>query len=157
MEGNRSDAIGIARVIRKIQPTVLLAPTLVANQHPDHAAIGGATRDAARIARYAGLAALSGLPAHAIESLLFYAITPGGEPGGATPLIFDVSAQIGSWRALMACHGSQMKTRRYLDLQVSRARSLGLQSGFEYAQALWPNDALIVDGLNSAPRGARLF
>lgn len=157
IEGSKADALRIARKIRETRPTVVLAPTLVENQHPDHAAVGKATRDAARLSRYAGVDSLIELEPHSIESLYYYAITPGAEPAAEKPLIFDVSSQLERWQELMACHGSQMKTRRYLDLQIARARSLGLQIGGEYAQALWPNDPLVLDGLNSAPRGARLF
>ncbi len=151
------NALKIARKIREVRASVLLAPSVVENQHPDHPAIGKAARDAARLARYAGVEDLVDLEPYAIESLYFYAITPGAEPRSETPFIFDVSIQIDAWRAMMACHESQMKTRRYLELQVSRARTLGLQTGCEYAQALWPNDPVLVNGLNSAPRGIRLF
>lgn len=157
LEGSRGNAITIARVIRETQASVVLAPSLVENQHPDHCAIGRATREAARLARYAGLDALKGASVHAIDSLYFYAITPGAEPVEGTPFLFDVSENVEGWKDLMACHASQMKTRRYLELQVSRARTLGLQTGCEYAQVLWPNDPVLVDSLNSAPRGARLF
>ncbi len=151
------NALAVARKIRECKANVLLAPSLVENQHPDHPVIGKVSRDAARLARYAGVEALADKTPHAIEALYFYAITPGAEPVGNTPFVFDVSLQIDAWREMMGCHQSQMKTRRYLDLQVSRARTLGLQTGCEYAQALWPNDAVLVNGLNSAPRGIRLF
>lgn len=147
----------IAGAVRAVKANVLLAPSRVENQHPDHSAIGKAASDAARLARYAGVAALSELGPHAIESLYYYAITPGAEPRSGTPFVFDVSLEIDAWREMMHCHRSQMKTRRYLDLQVSRARTLGLQAGCEYAQALWPNDPVLVNGLNAAPRGIRLF
>ncbi len=151
------NALRIARAIRESKANLLLAPSVEENQHPDHAAIGKVARDAARLARYAGLADLSDLAPHAIESLYFYAITPGAEPRVQQPFVFDVSLQVDGWREMMNCHASQMKTRRYLELQVSRARTLGLQAGCEYAQALWPNDPVLVNGLNSAPRGIRLF
>ncbi|MDQ8183194.1 PIG-L family deacetylase [Pelagicoccus sp. SDUM812005] len=151
------NAMEVARVIRATGASVLLAPSRVENQHPDHVAIGKVAMDAARLARYAGVSDLAELKPHAIESLYFYAITPGAEPAAQLPFVFDVSLQIEAWRELMSCHQSQMKTRRYLDLQVSRARTLGLQAGCEYAQALWPNDPVLVNGLNSAPRGIRLF
>ncbi|MDQ8196913.1 PIG-L family deacetylase [Pelagicoccus enzymogenes] len=157
MQATPETARGIARRIRETKATVLLAPSLVTNQHPDHSAIGKAVQDAARLARYAGIAELSDAPPHAIASLYFYAITPGAEPREGTPFVFDVSLQVDAWREMMNCHQSQMKTRRYLDLQLSRARTLGLQTGCEYAQALWPNDPVLVNGLNSAPRGIRLF
>ncbi|MDQ8188000.1 PIG-L family deacetylase [Pelagicoccus sp. SDUM812002] len=151
------NALSIALKIRQTKANILLAPSLVENQHPDHPVIGNLARDAARLARYAGIAELSELKPHAIESLYYYAITPSAEPTPQQPFVFDVSLQIDAWREMMNCHRSQMKTRRYLELQVSRARSLGLQTGCEYAQALWPNDPVLVNGLNSAPRGIRLF
>lgn len=157
IESNRENAIRLARVIRQQKPDVVLAPSLVEDQHPDHCSLGRAVRDAARLARYAGLAELKTETAHALRSLFFYAITPGAEPHEGTALVIDVSEQVDSWRALMACHASQMKTRRYLELQLARARTLGLQAGGEYAQALWSNDALFLDSLNSAPRGVRSF
>lgn len=157
IEASRQNALKIARAIRETKASALLAPSLVEDQHPDHVAVGRAVRDAARLARYAGVAELSGLAPQAVESLWFYAITPGAEPKVEKPWIFDVSDVIDGWKESMACHGSQMKTRRYLELQLSRARTLGLSSGCEYAQALWPNDPVLLDGLNSAPRGVRLF
>jgi len=157
IESTRENALKLAEAIRRHKPEVVLAPSLVENQHPDHCAVGRSVRDAARLARYAGVEELTSNEVHAIESLYFYAITPGAEPQGATAFVVDVSEQIDSWRGVMACHASQMRTRRYLELQVSRARTLGMQAGVEYAQALWASDALFLDSLNSAPRGVRLF
>ncbi|MBK1880264.1 PIG-L deacetylase family protein [Pelagicoccus mobilis] len=157
IESTRAIAMMFAGVIREQKPDLLLAPSLVENQHPDHCSVGRAVRDGARLARYAGIEELKTKEAHAIESLFYYAITPGAEPVGETALVIDVSEQIDSWRGVMACHASQMKTRRYLELQVSRSRTLGLQAGVEYAQALWAGDALFLDSLNSVPRGIRLF
>lgn len=157
IESTRGNALKLALMIRQQKPDIVLAPTLVDNQHPDHCSVGRAVRDGARLARYAGVEELKAESAHAISSLFFYAITPGAEPSEGTPLVIDVSDQIDPWRGIMACHASQMKTRRYLELQVSRARTLGLQAGVEYAQALWSSDALFLDRLNSAPSGVRLF
>lgn len=157
VEPSRANALKLARVFRQQSPNIVLAPSLEENQHPDHCAVGRVVRDAARLARYAGLVELSEWEAHAVDSLFYYAVTPGAEPKRETTLVVDVSDQLESWRRLMGCHASQMKTRRYLDLQVSRARTLGLESGVEYAQALWSGDALFLDRLNSAPRGVRLF
>ena len=43
--------IALARVIRRLRPGIVLAPSLVENQHPDHARLGRMVRDAARPAR----------------------------------------------------------------------------------------------------------
>ena len=72
----------LAALIRRVRPSVVLAPTPVENQHPDHAALGKMVRDAARLARYGGVKELRRRPAHTIGSLLFYAITVEGEPSG---------------------------------------------------------------------------
>src|SRR5690606_5362491 len=44
IEGSRETALSIARIIRATRPHTLLAPSLVEDQHPDHSAIGRATR-----------------------------------------------------------------------------------------------------------------
>ncbi|MDQ8203032.1 PIG-L family deacetylase [Pelagicoccus sp. SDUM812003] len=157
MERGKEGALSIARVIRSLRPDIVLAPSLVENQHPDHAVIGNLVRDAARLARYAGLDALKDLASHSIESLYFYAITPGAEPQAETPLCIDISSVFDSWLQLMRCHASQMKTRHYVDLQVARSRSIGLQMGTEHAQAIYANDRLILETLSESPKGARTF
>ena len=43
----------------------------------------------------------------------------------------------------MECHQTQLRTRRYIELQTARARLLGLESGIEYAQALYAPDAFL--------------
>jgi hypothetical protein len=57
----------------------------------------------------------------------------------------------------MNCHQTQLRTRRYLDLQTARARLLGLTSGVEYAQALFPGNDLLVNNLAALPASVRLF
>jgi hypothetical protein len=44
-----------------------------------------------------------------------------------------------------------------VELQLSRARVLGLRSGVEYAQALFPNDPLVFDSLAPLTRASRRF
>ena len=70
-----ANAALIAREIRTFRPDIILAPHPGENQHPDHAVLGKLTRDAARLARYGGLAQLLGLPSHQIKSLYYYVIT----------------------------------------------------------------------------------
>ena len=43
------------------------------------------------------------------------------------------------------CHATQLRTRRYVELQIARARLLGLTSGVEYAQALYVTSDLLVN------------
>ncbi|HEY5079907.1 MAG TPA: PIG-L family deacetylase, partial [Opitutaceae bacterium] len=51
LEVKASHAIKLAAIIRKVRPGVVLAPSLVENQHPDHYKLGRLVRDAARLAR----------------------------------------------------------------------------------------------------------
>lgn len=151
-------AIKIARVLRTVKPAVVLAPSVVRDQHPDHAVLGELLRQAARLARYGGVAELKDLPAHAIGQLLFYAISPDAEPcGAAGRVLYDVSDVIETWKEAMNAHASQTSHLKYVELQLSRARTFGLCAGVEYAIPLFPSDSIVVDALAPIARGARTF
>src|SRR5690606_9216764 len=115
------NAIALAAIIRRVRPGILLAPSCVENQHPDHWRLGQLVRDAARLARYGGLAELRDLAPHAIRQLHFYAVTPEAEPRDVTPLLIDVSdpAVVAAWKAAMGAHGSQTSARNYVELQMT--------------------------------------
>src|SRR5450432_860558 len=84
-------AIKLANVLRRTKPGIVLVPSLVQNQHPDHPKLGTLVRDAVRLARYGGLEELRGLPPHAIDALFFYAVTAEAESAEITPVLIDVS------------------------------------------------------------------
>ena len=159
LEIRAAHAIKLAEIIRRIQPTTVLAPSCVENQHPDHARLGQLVRDAARLARYGGLKELGGQKAHIIEQLFFYAVTPEGEPSDVTPIWINISAPkiISMWTAAMEAHVSQSATRNYVEFQLARAKLLGMRAGTEYAMALFPNDPLVFESLAQAGKGARRF
>ncbi len=159
LEIKTAHVVQLAGVIRRFRPSVVLAPSLVENQHPDHSRLGRIVRDASRLARYGGLAELRDLPPHTISQLFYYAVTPGAEPRDITPILIDVSAAevIRAWTDSMNAHLSQARTRNYADLQLLRARSLGVRAGVTHAIALYPNDPIICDSLTSVSRGARQF
>lgn len=152
-------AFALAAIIRRVQPGIVLAPTVEPNQHPDHWRLGTLVRDATRLARYGGVKELRKLRSHAIGQLLFYALSPGSEPTGAQPILIDISATglADTWTAAMQAHASQLKTRNYVELQLARARMRGLDAGVTHAQALWPNDPLLFDSFTPLTRGARKF
>ncbi len=154
-----SHAFALAAIIRRVQPGIVLAPTVEPNQHPDHWRLGTLVRDATRLARYGGVKQLRKLRSHAIGQLFFYALSPGSEPTGGQPILIDISASslVDTWTAAMQAHVSQMKTRNYVELQLARARLRGLDAGVTHAQALWPNDPLLFDSLTPLTRGARRF
>lgn len=58
LEVKTAHALTLARLLRRHRPGLVLAPSLVPNQHPDHWRLGQLVRDAARLARYGGLAEL---------------------------------------------------------------------------------------------------
>jgi len=159
LEVSVAHTIKLAGVLRRIRPGIVLAPSLVENQHPDHAKLGQLVRDAARLTRYGGLKELRRVRPHAIEQLFFYAVTPEAEPPGITPVLIDVSAPkiMSAWTAAMEAHRSQTSARSYVELQLTRARLRGLRAGIGHAIALFPNDPLVLDSLAQVSRSARRF
>ena len=158
LEARPAAARVLAGLIRRLRPELVRAPTLEGDQHPDHVALGHIARDAARLARFGGLAGLRGAP-HAIGQLFHYAVTPDAEPAGGARIVVDVSAPevVAAWTAAMTAHASQLRTRNYVELQLARARVLGLRAGVEYAQGLYPASAPLVPGLDGLTRAARRF
>jgi len=159
LELRSAHALTLARIIRRLRPAIVLAPSLEKNQHPDHWRLAQLARDASRLARYGGLAPLKKLPPHAIGQLFFYAITPNAEPATVPPVLIDVSLPdvIARWTAAMEAHASQLKTRNYVELQLARARVHGSRCGVAAAIALYPNDALVFESLATLSRGARRY
>jgi LmbE family N-acetylglucosaminyl deacetylase len=159
LEVRVAHAIKLAGILRRMRPGIVLAPSLVENQHPDHARLGQLVRDAARLARYGGLKELRGVRPQAVEQLFFYAVTPEAEPSGITPVLIDVSAPeiIAAWTAAMEAHVSQVSARSYVELQLTRARLRGLRAGIGHAIALFPNDPPVLDSLAQVSRSARRF
>jgi N-acetylglucosamine malate deacetylase 1 len=155
LEIRAAHAIKLAGIIRRTKPGIVLAPSLVENQHPDHWRLGKLVRDAARLARFGGLKELRKAPAHTIGQLFYYAVTPEAEPTDITPVLIDVSAPeiVRAWTAAMEAHASQTSARTYVELQVTRARLRGLRAGAEHAVALFPNDPLVFNSLAQIDSG----
>ena len=158
LEVRSAHAVKIAGIIRRKRPGMLLAPSLMENQHPDHWRLGRLVRDAARLARYGGLSELRETPSHTIDQLLYYAVTPEAEPR-ELPILIDVSTPevIAAWTSAMAAHASQQQARNYAELQLTRARLHGLRAGVSHAIPLWPNDPVVLTSLASWERSARRF
>jgi LmbE family N-acetylglucosaminyl deacetylase len=159
LEEKAGNAIRLASVIRRLRPSTVLAPSPVENQHPDHWRLGRLVRDAARIARYGGVAELRELAPCAINQLFFYAAAPGAEPRDISPILVDVSAPeiLAAWTAAMEAHATQVKARAYVEMQLTRARVNGLRAGVGHAIALYPNDPPVVDSLARLGHSASRF
>jgi len=149
----------LAAIIRRVRPGVVLAPSPVENQHPDHAVLGKMVRDAARLARYGGVKELRRRPAHAIGALHFYAVGGEGELAQEKPVFVDVSAPAVSaaWERAMEAHATQARTRDYVKRQLARAAHHGARCGVAAAIPLYPGDPLVVDSLVPLARTARRF
>jgi N-acetylglucosamine malate deacetylase 1 len=158
LEVRPAHAIKLAGILRRVRPGIVLAPTTEDNQHPDHGRLGTLVRDAARLARYGGVKELRDSPSHAVDLLFFYALTPEAEPRDISPVLIDVSAPeiIAAWTAAMEAHASQTRARKYVEMQLSRARLHGLRAGIDHAVALFPNDPLVLSSL-AYLAGARHF
>jgi LmbE family N-acetylglucosaminyl deacetylase len=159
LETKPAHALKLAAIIRRVRPGIVLAPSLVENQHPDHPRLGRIVRDASRLARYGGVPKLKSRPAHAIGPLLYYVVSQEAEPAGSLPILVDISEPqvVAAWTAAMEAHASQLRTRNYVELQLARSRVQGLRAGVEYAQALYPNDPLVFGSLAPLARTARRF
>jgi len=159
LEIKSAHALKLASIVRQVKPCIVLAPSVVENQHPDHWRLGCLGRDAVRLARYGGVKELRNATPHAIEQLLFYAVTPEAEPRDITPVLIDVSAPeiVAAWKASMEAHASQTSARAYVELQLARARVNGLRAGVEHAIALFPGNPLLLNSLVPLNRGARVF
>jgi LmbE family N-acetylglucosaminyl deacetylase len=152
-------SIKLAEIIRRVRPGIVLAPSVVENQHPDHARLGQLVRDAARLARYGGVEELRALPPHPIDQLFFYAITPDSAPVNISPVLIDISAPeiLNTWKAAMEVHTSQTTALNYVELQLTAARLHGLRAGIGHAIALFPNDPIVLDSLAQLSRTGRRF
>jgi N-acetylglucosamine malate deacetylase 1 len=159
LEIRAAHAIKLAEILRRVRPSIVLAPSLAGNQHPDHAKLGQLVRDATRLARYGGVEELRSSAPHAIDQLFFYAGTPEAEPADISPVLVDVSSPeiMSVWKEAMEAHGSQVSKREYVELQLTRARLRGLSAGVGHAIALFPNDPVVIDSLTNLGRGARRF
>lgn len=155
IEDSPKNRFAIAAEIRMERPDIVLAPNPVENQHPDHVQVGRMVRDACRLARYGGLSELRAWPVHKIGCLLFYNITV--HVGQIPDLMIDISDVGSEWEAAMRCHQSQVTSKRYLDLQLTAARALGLVAGVDMATGLFLNDPILVNDLSSVIRSARAF
>ena len=157
LEVRVAHAIALAGVLRRVRPGIVLAPSVVENQHPDHWRLGRLVRDAARLASFGGLRELATSPPHRISQLLFYALAREAEPDNIPPVLIDISRPevVAAWVAAMEAHASQTSARNYVEVQLTRARLHGLGAAMEYATALFPADPLVFASLSGLGRGVR--
>ncbi len=147
IENKPENIIKVAEIVRKYKPNIVLAQSLVENQHPDHYIVSHMVRSACRYARYGGLKEIKNYKTHAVDSLYYY---PSSVEIDARPdVLIDVSKEYKMWVKAMSMHKSQMKTKSYLNLVSSKARFFGASIGVEYAVGLWVSDPVRVESLTA--------
>jgi LmbE family N-acetylglucosaminyl deacetylase len=157
LEVRAPHAIALAGVLRRGRPGIVLAPSMVENQHPYHWRLGRLVCDAAGLACFGGLQELATSPPRRISHLLFYTITREAEPDDISPVLINISRPevVAAWVATMEAHASQTSARNYVEVQLTRARLHGLGATMEYAKALFPADPLVFASLSRLGRRAR--
>lgn len=145
----------IAKHIRQFKPDILLAPQPQENQHPDHSAVGKIARDAARFARYGGLAELKDLDVHKITALYFYPITQ--DFGERPDIVIDISDTKDKWLKAIRTHQSQLSGKNYDNLFMARAHTLGSSIGVDLAQGLWVNEPIRLDHVSDIELSSRNY
>ncbi|HVY68047.1 MAG TPA: PIG-L family deacetylase [Patescibacteria group bacterium] len=155
IQNTPANGFALARHIRQEQPDIILAPHIDENQHPDHAAAGKLCREAARFARYGGLAELKDLPVHKITGLYYYPVTQ--DFGRPVDIVIDTTEAYEQWSKVILSHQSQLSAKAYLDLVSARARALGAAIGTGYAQGLWQNDPVRLDRISELTLSSRNY
>ncbi len=140
----------LVQLIRQYKPKLVLAPLWKGEQsHPDHIATGLMVRYACRYARFQKV--LPEYPIHWIEGILHYAPFSWNDPD----FLIDVSPYVETWRRMMQCHESQMKTFDYVDWNLRQASKLGMLIGKPYAQALIKGNPIEIDDLMTISKSTR--
>ncbi|PIR96182.1 MAG: hypothetical protein COT92_02615 [Candidatus Doudnabacteria bacterium CG10_big_fil_rev_8_21_14_0_10_42_18] len=150
-----NNGITLAKIIRKYKPNIVLTTSLKEEQHPDHKALAMLVRDACRFARYGGLKELKGLPVHKIGELYFYQSS--ADYYKPYDIVIDVSDVQKIWEKSIKAHASQMKTKNYIDLVLTKARALGASIGVKYAVGLWKNDPVRLNSLSDINLSSRNY
>jgi bacillithiol biosynthesis deacetylase BshB1 len=155
VQNTPANGMVIAKHIRQYKPDVLLAPQPDEDQHPDHSEAGKMARSAARFARYGGLSELKDIPTHKITALYFYAITQ--DFGNKPDVVVDISDVYEQWMQAVHAHKSQMQGKNYDELFGMRFKNLGVTIGVDYAQGLWANDPIRLNGVSDITLSSRNY
>jgi len=133
----------LVKVIREYKPKLILAPLWKGeSNHPDHLACGMMARAACRYARFSKI--LPDLPTHRPEGILHYL---GYNHDGLIDFLIDISDYADTWKKMMECFQTQMKTINYIDWNLRHASQLGVLINKPYAQALTKGNPVEIDDL----------
>lgn len=128
----------LVALIRQYKPKLIIAPMWKEEMnHPDHLASGKLARAAIRYARFSKI--LPHLPIHRAEGILHYICR------GQIDFLIDISPHIETWKAMMNCHQSQLKTMDYVGINLKLAAGWGALIGKKYAQPLAKGNPVEID------------
>lgn len=140
----------LVQVYRKYKPCLILAPYWKGEQnHPDHIATGIMSRHACRYSRLAKI--LPELPIHRPDGIL-HTMTP---MTAVPDFLIDITEHVETWRKMIQCHESQMKTFNFMDFTQKMAGRLGMMLGVPYAMGLMKGNPIIVDDIMNISKGTR--
>lgn len=140
----------LVKVIRAYRPKLVLAPIWKGEQnHPDHFATGLMARYACRYARIKNI--LPEMPIHWVEGILHYPPFNWNDPD----FLVDVTPYVETWKQMMHCHESQMKTFDYADWNLKQASKLGMLIARPYAQALVKGNPIVIEDVMDISRSTR--
>ena len=150
----------VAGLIRKYQPTLLLAPWPRGGHgkrasHADHLAAGSIAVNACNYATFRKLP-IAGEPFYV--SALFHYFLPVEEP---PTFVVDITEQFDGWIAALSAHESQFlnpekpKTRDYLWNLESMARNYGNMIGAKYGQGFKIGEPMAIEDLFCLASGER--
>jgi bacillithiol biosynthesis deacetylase BshB1 len=150
----------VAGLIRKYQPTLLLAPWPRGGHgkrasHADHLAASSIAMNACYYATFKKLP-IAGEPFHV--SALFHYFLPVEE---SPTFVVDITEQFDGWIAALSAHESQFlnpekpKTRDYLWNLETMARNYGNMIGVKYGQGFKIGEPMAIDDLFCLVKGER--
>jgi N-acetylglucosamine malate deacetylase 1 len=132
----------LVAAIRKYKPKIVLAPLWKGEQnHPDHIACGLMARYACRYARFRNV--MPEIPPHKVGTVLHYLFPVHDQPD----FLIDVSDHVDTWKQLLQCHKSQMKSNDYIGWNIKAAARFGIMTGTSHAQGLVKGNPLVIDDL----------
>ncbi len=140
----------LAKVIREVKPRLVLAPLWRGEMnHPDHLALGVMARHACRYARFATL--WSDKQIHRVEGILHYLSQSESKPD----FLVDISDDVETWKKMMECHESQVKTFNIPEWCLRTASYFGTMINVSYAGGLVAGNPVVVEDLLHVAKGTR--
>lgn len=150
--------LALAADIRRYRPRIILCPAPWAGHgrrqsHPDHVACGQIVINASQIAALKKVD-VPGQP-YQVGRIFYFFLPPGVIPD----FVVDISDQFEGWLEALKCHRSQFlnpeKSRNYIDLLESLARSFGLMAGVKYGQGFKADQTPLIQDIFDMAKGDR--